>query len=402
MVAEKNLSIQTSKLIKGAGILLFAPFLFTGILSLLSNSKNMNQLVLIGNGFDLAHGLKTKYSDFIEWYLQGVVDVLKKTNFYKDDILDIRHPDYSRRLDSSLDFRLTGNFHGFLTKKHYTINGSKLILELLISFNGINKNWVDIEAEYYRHLIDIYKGVDSGRYTKESGKQQVILLNNSFDFLKSKLQEYLTTISFSKDSLLPEITNHINEIVKQNDVLKAIGQKSTFRDIMFLNFNYTNTIEFYCPEVNPLDNVTINYIHGKLTDPNNPIIFGYGDEMDSLYQKIEELNMNEFLNHFKSFGYLKVKNHQNFNSFINSDNFHVSIFGHSCGLSDRVLLNSIFEHENCKEIKTYYHEKSETENDFFVKTQEISRHFSSTNKKLMRDIIKPLEECRPLISYKKP
>ena len=28
----------------------------------------MNRLILIGNGFDLAHGLKTKYSDFIEWY----------------------------------------------------------------------------------------------------------------------------------------------------------------------------------------------------------------------------------------------------------------------------------------------------------------------------------------------
>ena len=28
----------------------------------------MNRLVLIGNGFDLAHGLKTSYADFIDWY----------------------------------------------------------------------------------------------------------------------------------------------------------------------------------------------------------------------------------------------------------------------------------------------------------------------------------------------
>lgn len=28
----------------------------------------MNRLVLIGNGFDLAHGLKTSYADFIYWY----------------------------------------------------------------------------------------------------------------------------------------------------------------------------------------------------------------------------------------------------------------------------------------------------------------------------------------------
>ena len=29
-----------------------------------------DSLVIIGNGFDLAHGLKTGYSDFREWLLQ--------------------------------------------------------------------------------------------------------------------------------------------------------------------------------------------------------------------------------------------------------------------------------------------------------------------------------------------
>ena len=30
-----------------------------------------NKLVLIGNGFDLAHGLKTSYMDFMDWYICG-------------------------------------------------------------------------------------------------------------------------------------------------------------------------------------------------------------------------------------------------------------------------------------------------------------------------------------------
>lgn len=29
----------------------------------------MNRLILLDNGFDLAHGLKTSYKDFIFWYL---------------------------------------------------------------------------------------------------------------------------------------------------------------------------------------------------------------------------------------------------------------------------------------------------------------------------------------------
>lgn len=34
----------------------------------------MNRLFLTGNGFDLAHGLKTSYKDFIFWYLVQCFD----------------------------------------------------------------------------------------------------------------------------------------------------------------------------------------------------------------------------------------------------------------------------------------------------------------------------------------
>jgi len=30
----------------------------------------MNKLIMLGNGFDLAHGLKTSYNDFILWYIK--------------------------------------------------------------------------------------------------------------------------------------------------------------------------------------------------------------------------------------------------------------------------------------------------------------------------------------------
>ena len=37
----------------------------------------MNRLIIVGNGFDLAHGLKTSYADFIDWYFKKVVEQLK-------------------------------------------------------------------------------------------------------------------------------------------------------------------------------------------------------------------------------------------------------------------------------------------------------------------------------------
>lgn len=39
----------------------------------------MNRIVLIGNGFDLAHGLKTSYADFINWYWEQWRDRLIKS-----------------------------------------------------------------------------------------------------------------------------------------------------------------------------------------------------------------------------------------------------------------------------------------------------------------------------------
>ena len=37
----------------------------------------MNRIIIVGNGFDLAHGVKTSYKDFIEWYFGKVIEKLK-------------------------------------------------------------------------------------------------------------------------------------------------------------------------------------------------------------------------------------------------------------------------------------------------------------------------------------
>ena len=41
----------------------------------------MNRIILIGNGFDLAHGLKTSYADFIDWYWEKMgLTILKESS----------------------------------------------------------------------------------------------------------------------------------------------------------------------------------------------------------------------------------------------------------------------------------------------------------------------------------
>ncbi len=116
----------------------------------------------------------------------------------------------------------------------------------------------------------------------------------------------------------------------------------------------------------------------------NPIIFGYGDESDPQYQQIEDSGENVFLEHIKSFSYFKTDNYNRLISFIDSDIFDTCIVGHSCGLSDRILLNTIFEHQNCRKVEIFYHKLNDGSDNFTEITQEISRHFKPQNKGLMR------------------
>jgi hypothetical protein len=135
---------------------------------------------------------------------------------------------------------------------------------------------------------------------------------------------------------------------------------------------------------------SINKIHGDL----NNMIFGFGDEMDEDYQLIENIDENEYLEFFKSFQYFQNNNYDQLLSTIDSEKFQVIILGHSCGLSDRVMLNTIFEHENCRSIKIYYHQKEDGTDNYLDVVKNISRHFK--DKPSMRRKIVSKELCSPL------
>jgi hypothetical protein len=75
------------------------------------------------------------------------------------------------------------------------------------------------------------------------------------------------------------------------------------------------------------------------------------------------------------------------------------MFGHSCGLSDRVLLKELFENDRCNEIIIYYHQSEENKNDYFNKLMDISRHFSLQNKGKMRIRIRDFKQSKPLVNY---
>jgi Bacteriophage abortive infection AbiH len=335
------------------------------------NKDNMkNKLVLVGNGFDLAHGLKTSYKDFLDWYMCDAFKIFLENENYNDRLIEIKNEYSGMNFKSQTQFtRLEEALNFFDGNRNQSIFYNSNFFKALLDRYSSN-NWIDIECYYFRNLKAFFLNPNLN-----SRKDVVGKLNSDFDFLIKKLSEYIQKINLTIAGT-PKLP-----IDNSRFAVKKLFAENNQNTTKFLNFNYTETLH----SMYGITQEEIIHIHGRAADiEKNPIIFGYGDESDPDYQKIEDSGENLYLEHIKSFGYFRTNNYQKLLLFLDSENFEVSIVGHSCGLSDRVLLNEIFEHPNCKKIEIFYHQRSDGSDNFKEITQEISRHFKPQNKGVMR------------------
>jgi hypothetical protein len=369
----------------------------------------MNKLILIGNGFDLAHGMKTSYVDFIKWYFKTRIraglkreksDILIQVHInnkyrgitvIKDEELDQwieswfnNNMDLNRFGEARLDPFGTSTYSYPFVFKVKTELLTKLLLECATA------RWVDVEAIFYDTLIAI---LNSTSKTKTIDKEaRLKALNESMEALIWLLERYLSSLPQSSinESYITVLREHISTEDLESLTAGTIASSDRFQTpkaTLVLNFNYTNTFEQYITrEDRFILNTKINYLHGKLGDKQNPIVFGFGDELDKRYPQIENETAKGCFTHMKSFAYLRKSNYQDLVRFVNGEEYQVIILGLSCGLSDRTTLHMIFEHTNCRSIKIYYYHDG-TKDHYTETTYEIARHF--TEKEVMRRRVVP-------------
>jgi len=339
----------------------------------------MNRIILIGNGFDLAHGLETKYEHFIDWFWKKTFDNIRSNNeiIYGDDFIRLKLDSIENGIsDEKIKYRLKTNACFYKNEFLRRITGES-------EFN----NWVDIEEEYYTALKNCINGNYKGGNVEK--------LNQEFEDIKRELKNYLMGKSSKGITTNEEILDKIYSTPKYQDCIRAkkrLYQKIDRVDFtLFLNFNYTHTESLYSSGA-----TTIN-IHGELNNSKNPIIFGYGDEQDTLHKEMERRG-GSYLDNVKTVNYLKTPNYKNLMSFIEMDLYQVFIMGHSCGLSDKTLLSTLFEHEHCISIKPFFYIDEKGHNNYEDIVKNIYRIF--TGKAMMREKVVNKEYCEPLIQLK--
>lgn len=354
----------------------------------------MNRLVIIGNGFDLAHGLKTSYADFLEWYVNDLINRLENessTIYDKDPLCTVRSRDDYHSVREYLPIGSCSTIEDLEKRTYLRVSRSNLLSNIMNNYK--EKGWVDIEEIYYTML----KKYIFNDYSIQTKVSKVKELNEQLDFLKRKLIEYLSNIEIkdnreSIDQIIHSAVDIEHEVVNSmSEAIKleyGVHDKCRPTQIMMLSFNYTSLAELYCKY-----REKCHYIHGRLMDTES-VIFGYGDELDDDYKNIAKCNENEYLKHFKSYKYLERSVYKDVLRFIESDKFQIMILGHSCGNSDRTLLNTLFNHKNCISIKPYYYINDKGEDNYSDLIMNISRSFNDTAD--MRSKVVDKEHCNEL------
>jgi hypothetical protein len=170
-------------------------------------------LYIIGNGFDLFNGLKTRYSDFHNFVIQ---------NF----------PDLENRFEEYFHFETDINY-------------------LWKNFEN------DLSTFNYQSLFDEFNHIDV----------------SSDSFRPSEVFGLEDEISRAVEELVDEIRNAFNQWVNEIEFPAKLSINYRFKESsLFVVFNYTGTLE----NLYKVQNDQILYIHNNSIDHHGELIFGHG------------------------------------------------------------------------------------------------------------------------------
>lgn len=283
----------------------------------------MHQLIILGNGFDLACGLKSKFSDFYSCRMNGTSSIESipedKRNVW-DVILS----------ETEQDDPLWCDIEGHISAIVFQKDGSGSRLDSMYSLTGLaidpsNSN------QSFRPKDNLYEFV-SKRLGKEDVSQEELT-----GFLLSSLKDYEHIFAsylkeqVEKDDEYREKA-HAHFAAIRDDCIEKSQQKNC--DSSILNFNYTTP---FMPEDPGLGIVSARNVHGILG--RTETIFGIDGK--------DVAENNPALPFTKTYRLMSLMPYENETvKLCDSDTSYVKIFGHSLSRADYSYFQSIFDTVN--------------------------------------------------------
>lgn len=314
-------------------------------------------ILIIGNGFDLAYGLPTRYSDYVD-------QIAQKQEFWeylRDNKADNSPFCLYCRVRESILFE-------YIEQKRKVG---------WVDFENELKKMVDSICELKNYVQSQNKLTDGGAYTETFYLKQHALSDCPL-FLRMMLDEVgirhwsEKEITDIEGSVLEQAFDFI-ELFKEYilwvtkvkmPMVAKIRYFEDFKVNFFLSFNYTSTIfDVYHKQLNPNN---ICYVHGLIKEnSDSPIVMGVGSNfyMAEKHEKFVELF--KFFQRYRYkmsvayqawIKYLDDLDHQSLNYLTNKPVVH--IYGHSLDPTDKDILLPFLELEDAEVWIYYYNESS--------------------------------------------
>ena len=241
------------------------------------------KILLIGNGFDLAHGLPTSYSYFLDFcdkvsriftYLMYV-----DQKVYEKSVLNIWDVDDSIKAKLLEWYKKRNENPDKLAVEIYNNIKENIWIHYFLNIRySLGKNWIDFESEISNvvQAIETLKGYierDEDVLKIKDTKQQTIIyflkiakksLQDVFNL--KRIDGFIEDISIELDKLIRSLEIYICEFVNEIDIIKENDDIKTITPDYVLSFNYSNTYERIYGQSKE---VTYDYIHGKADIKNN-------------------------------------------------------------------------------------------------------------------------------------
>lgn len=270
------------------------------------------RLFIVGNGFDIDHGLKSKFVNFKEYLEQTYVPTFNREY--------VTFPNVGMGKDG---------------EEVVDANSASQILYALINEVSNDSNWSDFEECLgklnYQEVLDLVE--------EEEEKP------SRYHYNLEDITRNLGT------SLLFTISSIFSEWVEQIDI-STVNRKYVFlNDDLFLTFNYTSVLE----DIYGISKDNICHLHGSCADGfcitghgNNERPFDeYGDIVsyeinsihDSLRKKVEKIYSDNYLF---------------FKKIYDSDITEIIIFGFSFGEADLYYCKQLILNLNTATIKLFF------------------------------------------------
>ncbi|NNT71202.1 hypothetical protein HKT18_03135 [Flavobacterium sp. IMCC34852] len=320
----------------------------------------MPKILITGNGFDLYHGLPTKYGHFMT-----IMETIENISIEKDLNFDeLFGEEFKRQFID--DYQIL--------KKHYKTDNLLFTIKDIGNIKSVLSNdwyklfkkintldtWIDFEqetadvleqislifelSEHSQHKssfslrdTDVYERFETFNFW--TFNSYYIRLNSDFfDHRKNRIKEKkILELMFNSFSEFTSIFNKYLSIIVSKFYENYCGEIYFPKDSIdkIFSFNYTPSMELLYKKEGVI------YIHGKISlkEDDQNIILG----VDELPEKLKENRMFDFLKNYQKI--IKKSNVEIIH--ISNCNYDIEniffFFGHSLDASDREYIQSLFD-----------------------------------------------------------